>query len=171
MKSYFLIILALFAGPFTGKRANPSGSLSLTALAEQPPSAAMFIAGRWAKANGQSTVSTPNLIITQGLLQPNSATTTSVITPKLQVTNLVYPNHQSDMVQLKTPSPKGGSLSYMLMDMNGKIIVKQDITLAGGESIQSIFLPRYGCRKLYVASGRNPAGERNTTTYKIQKIQ
>ncbi len=74
-----------------------------------------------------STVSTPNLIITQGLLQPNSATTTSVITPKLQVTNLVYPNPASDMVQLKTTSPKGGSLSYMLMDMNGKIIVKQDM--------------------------------------------
>lgn len=84
------------------------------------------------------TVSTPSLVVTQGLLQP--------MPPGVSVGNVqtiagdiqVYPNPAKDVLVLQPRLAEGSRLQYTLLDIAGKAISAGEASLHTGQEKQTI---------------------------------
>lgn len=118
-----------------------------------------------------STFTSSNLVVTQGLLQPTSGTTSinDVLLPASALA--VYPNPASDVVYLKPLLKTGDKLNWYLTDITGKVVVNQGVILQTGSDIQTLQFAQLaaGNYLLHVAvvSGDN----RYNNNYKIQKVK
>jgi len=118
-----------------------------------------------------NTFTTPNLIVTQGVLQNNPTGTTGIISSTSSLLDLsVYPNPTQDFIQIKFSSKDESPLSYVLTDVAGKKIQGKEgslSTLHNGETISLKDLPS-GVYFLQIADDKNVSN--HSKTFQIQKI-
>lgn len=117
------------------------------------------------------TFSTPNLIVTQGLLQTRTDTaamgihSNSLETPTITV----YPNPAQQLVIFESESPFAEKLNYELTDISGKMITNRELRCSGKKVKEEINLSSLSAGiyllKITVTSGNQSA----TQTSKIQK--
>ena len=114
-----------------------------------------------------NTFTTANLIVSQGVLQSNSATT-SVKDPKQN--NLaevsIYPNPANDMIYIQSTAKDGYLLSYSLCDAVGKTIEGKDGTFTPGCDQNSISMKDLAAGIYFL----HVCGKTHSGTYQIQKI-
>lgn len=117
------------------------------------------------------TVSTPNLVVTQGLLQP-SEETVGIGELTLSDKELsVYPNPSSDVVYIQPDLMKSGKLVITLMDMTGRQLSERTAELSLGNEKQSISLNSYAAGT-YMLRVVFKQGQNNyVRNFKVQKIQ
>ena len=119
-----------------------------------------------------STFSAPGIIITQGVLQsdlqPGAVPKTDALTRQLQV----FPNPATTVVNIKYLSPGQGSLSYKLMDLNGKIINRQKLDVAQGTTLEQLSVADLACATYMLEVTVNSATSApESIVYKIQKTK
>ncbi len=119
-----------------------------------------------------STFTTPNVIITQGVLQPSDAMVSVPDTKSLSKLLKVFPNPATDIVNLQYTSSNDGTLSYRLLDMAGKEISSQRIVVASGHAngqvdVKPLAVATYMLEVTIVPENGAP----ETMSYKIQKLK
>ncbi|MBZ0099934.1 MAG: T9SS type A sorting domain-containing protein [Taibaiella sp.] len=87
-----------------------------------------------------STASVPGLIVTQGLLQPMPPSV-GINGASLALADIqAYPNPASDVLILQPNLPTGGDMQYQLLDITGRILIKENATLLTGREKQSVHM-------------------------------
>lgn len=117
-----------------------------------------------------STETSSNIIITQGLLQPEAKFATStkdLIIAQDQMS--IYPNPTAAIVNIQPQFNKAGTMQIRLIDAMGKTIVRQEYKLSSGTEKQQIDISGFaiGNYLLNVNYTNNNTTLKNT--YKIQK--
>lgn len=118
-----------------------------------------------------STFSTSGIIVTQGVLQPFDGTTKVVNTALLQQLQ-VFPNPASSTVNLQYASQAGGTLSYRLMDMAGRVITRKTVDIKQGTTTEQLDISALANASYMLevsVNSTNAAPE--IVSYKIQKIK
>lgn len=117
-----------------------------------------------------STFSTPNLIVTQGVLQNNpDGNPTDIHNPVSFKKNVkVFPNPSKDILYMQSEEKSESKFQYALLDINGKIIFTTGVSLS--ETIQAIDLSGLPSG-IYILQIRESKKEQSLTqSYKVQKI-
>lgn len=117
-----------------------------------------------------NTVSTANLVVTQGLLQP-ILNTTGIKHPELSANQLqVYPNPTKDIVFIKPNLTPNTSLTLIVYDISGRAFFRTTKVLKTGTEVQTVDLGKYaaGNYLLDIVAGTSAASTKNT--FKIQKL-
>jgi hypothetical protein len=116
------------------------------------------------------TFSTNSLTITQGLLQPiilkiNNVDQSSADQHKI----VVYPDPGKMSCYLETNFEKPGKLSYLLVDLNGRMLLKKETNLKELNSKESINLSNYPNGFYLLRVSFINKDETISQTFKIQK--
>lgn len=116
-----------------------------------------------------------NLIVTQGLLQPNgsgSGTQSQPGNTNISHSDLikVYPNPTENILLVESNENADADISYQLFDAAGKIVLNEKITWKAGPNRFSLDLKNYAAGAYYLMI-RKPNAQGNTEnfSYKIQK--
>lgn len=114
-----------------------------------------------------NTFSTPNLIVTQGVLQPESYGGPSGInTPTSAIKNIkIYPNPSQDIIYIQSDDKTERKFQYTLMDVSGKILTNEE-----GEKTQTINLSGFPAGMYMLKITVVEQQQTLSQTYKIQKI-
>lgn len=147
------------------------------------------VAGHSAKINGMtfdysigemtliSTERNANLIVTQGLLQPNGpgsgsdqvnqGNTLSDLTDRINV----YPNPTQNILYLELLDAIAGDFAYQLFDGTGKVVLEYKGQLVQGSNRFTLDLGSIAAATYYLMV-RKPGsdGQPSTVSYKIQKV-
>lgn len=117
------------------------------------------------------TFSTPNLIVTQGLLQTKTDTAATGIDkhqlppPVIEV----FPNPAQQLVSFELDNQSSGKLQYELMDVQGKKISGKELNITSGKTKETIDVSNLAgglyLLKIIITQGK----ETFTQTSKIQK--
>ncbi len=147
------------------------------------------IAGNSAKINGMtfdysigemtlvSTERNANLIVTQGMLQPQVSgsvandesgnTTLSVLLDNIKV----YPNPTQNSLFVETHETQVADYSYQLMDGLGKVVLQKEGQTQVGLNKFVLDLQSYAAGTYYLMLRKpNPTGQLENYSFKIQKI-
>jgi len=120
-----------------------------------------------------STSTSPNLIVTAGLLQPIDPNVSLPEHTGEGLTLNVFPNPAADMLNLETAFSDPGKLMAQLYDVSGKQVKIVAWDLEPGNNLKFISLddcaPGMYLLRIYFSSG-NSVGQ-FLRTFKIQKIQ
>jgi len=117
-----------------------------------------------------NTVTTTNLVVTQGLLQP-ILNTTDIRHPELSADQLkVYPNPTKDIVFIQPGLKPNTSLTLLVYDISGRAFFRKTLVLKTGTEVQTVDLGTYaaGSYLLDIVAGTSGSSSRNT--FKIQKL-
>jgi len=119
-----------------------------------------------------STFTGSTVIVTQGLLQPDSLHSSGVPSTALLQHLQVFPNPASSLLNLQMTASAAGTLSYRLMDMAGKVIITSTAKLPQGTTTQQIDISRiaaasYMLEVYYTTNGDNV----ETNSFKIEKLK
>ncbi len=118
-----------------------------------------------------STLSNPNIVVTQGVLQ-TWETPTGVAEIKMPGALHVFPNPATDVVNLQYTSPVDGMLSCKLLDMTGRKISVTQIAVMNGQAAGEIDIRALAAATYMLEVIMTPAnGTPTATSYKIQKLQ
>jgi hypothetical protein len=120
-----------------------------------------------------NTTAASNLIVTQGLLQPLDLNVGTTELTALPGGLKVYPSPTFDLLNLETSFDLPGQLNYQVMDMAGKVVLRNELKLESGSTLTSLSLEPYPAgeyllRVLFIS--RAGTGNFNQT-FKIQKLQ
>jgi hypothetical protein len=122
-----------------------------------------------------STEKTPNLIVTQGFLQPSNLSentkqaTTNKIDPFLQLVK-VYPNPTSNLIFIESQEQFNDTFNIQLIDASGKSVLGNDKATNVSPQKRSIDLGQLASGSYFlIISLKNIEGEQHTTSFKIQK--
>jgi hypothetical protein len=120
-----------------------------------------------------STFTTPGIIVTQGVLQPDDYLPEGIQKTDGLVKQLqVFPNPATSVVNIKYSSSGNGSLSYRLMDMNSKIITTKTTNVAQGTTLEKVNVADLACATYMLEVTVNAGnGSQETMSYKIQKLK
>ena len=117
------------------------------------------------------TATAPNLIVTQGVLQPQEEASgiADAVLPEKALT--VYPNPSSDILYLQPDMAYGGKLVLSLTDMTGRSLVKKECVLKTGTEKQTIDLSMFaaGTYLLYATFTHN--NQDFVRSFKVQKLK
>lgn len=116
------------------------------------------------------TFSTSSLIITQGYLQPYILKGTQFdqsVTDHQKI--MVYPDPGKQSCTLETTFGKSGKLTYQLVDLNGRILLKRETNLKEITSKESINLSNYPNGFYLLNVSFTDKDETIFQTFKIQK--
>lgn len=117
------------------------------------------------------TFSTPNLIVTQGLLQTKTDTSaTGIDKHQLEAPVItVFPNPAQQQVSFESDYQSSGKLQYELLDVEGKKISGKELNVASGKTKETIDVSNLPggvyLLKIVMTQGK----ETFTQTSKIQK--
>ncbi len=117
------------------------------------------------------TYSTPNLIVTQGVLQSRTDTTAAGIESswfKAPVVS-VYPNPAQQLVTFESENALAEKLNYELTDINGKIITSREIRCSGRMVKEEINLNGLSVGIYLLKITVTAGNQTGTQTSKIQK--
>jgi hypothetical protein len=119
-----------------------------------------------------STFTTPDIIVTQGILQPDDGTLGVPVTGELSKALSVFPNPATDCINIQYRSPGEGMLSCRLLDALGKEVSSRKITVANGQvagqmDIRSLAVAGYMLEVTIVPANGTP----RVAAYKIQKLR
>ncbi|NEN25322.1 T9SS type A sorting domain-containing protein [Cryomorpha ignava] len=79
------------------------------------------------------TATAPNIIVTQGVLQPGDIGT-GITDRELADSQIkVYPNPVDDVVNVEMNLPSGGSLQLLIYDLSGKLVEQKAVAAIGGK--------------------------------------
>ena len=122
-----------------------------------------------------STERNTNLIVTQGLLQPNSSGSGANAQPGntgIAGSDLikVYPNPTENILFVESVENADASISYQLFDATGKIVLSEEILWKAGPNKFSLDLKNYAAGAYYLMIRKpNAKGTMDNFSYKIQK--
>lgn len=85
-----------------------------------------------------NTATAPNIIVTQGVLQPFEVETGISDSELADGQLLVYPNPVDDIVNVAANLPPGGTLQLRVYDLNGKILNQKEVTILNGKENTSL---------------------------------
>lgn len=119
----------------------------------------------------QQTYSSPSLIVTDGVLQPNIAPN-SVAPPPIAAGQLsVYPNPVLSTLFVQPGFGKSGTLQYVLTDAAGKTVHTQSVALSLGTERQEINMSALAAGQYTLNVTWQQGGKNYATAYKVQKLQ
>jgi len=120
-----------------------------------------------------TTFTNPSIVVTQGVLQPFDIFITGVgNTTVLNGQIKVFPNPANSEVNLQYTAPADGTLSYSLLDMDGKLIKSNTAGVVSGTTTEQINVSELACATYMLevtVNHGNSASEK--TSYKIQKLK
>jgi hypothetical protein len=119
-----------------------------------------------------NTATTNTVIVTQGLLQPSEIKRPDgvVNTTFLQDKISVYPNPSSDVLTIGTKNLTDGTLEYILTDIQGKVIIKNDFNVNQQKSNQEINISSLAASNYLLKIGYLKKNNLvSQTLFKIQK--
>jgi hypothetical protein len=120
-----------------------------------------------------NTATASNLIVTQGLLQPIDPNVGTDEFPLIPEGVKVYPSPTIDLLNLETSFNLTGRLKYQLMDMAGKVVTGDDLTVVKGNTLTTLSLAAYppGEYLLQVVFLSQTGNGNYNQTFKVQKLQ
>ncbi len=117
------------------------------------------------------TASNGSITVTQGLLQPMSASPTSTQDVVIsQDELLIYPNPTRGQVNVAPHFTSGGDLQLTLLDLSGKVILTQKARLDQGSEQQQFDMSTLANGSYLLNVSFSGDGSKQSNTYKIQKI-
>lgn len=87
-----------------------------------------------------NTASTSNIIVTHGVLQPSSGTTSIDELDDFSQSLSVYPNPTRDYVVIRPDLAGNTGLTYALYDAQGRVVLQEDAQLQNGSEEQEVNL-------------------------------
>lgn len=117
------------------------------------------------------TASTPNLIVTQGLLQPleGAVSISNIALPENALS--VYPNPSDDIIYIQPNMADGGGLlTITLLDITGRRLQQQSVSLTLGNEKQSINLKSLAAGTYMLHAIYSRDNQDKVRNFKIQKI-
>ena len=119
-----------------------------------------------------STFTTPGIVVTQGTLQPSDIDHTGVPVNRLATQLKVFPNPATSVVNVEYTSQVSGTLSYDMLDVNGKVVAQQTMDVKPGTVTGQVNVSQLACATYMLRVTLNPENAAaETTTYKIQKLK
>ena len=120
--------------------------------------------------SGNTYIST-NLIVTPGVLQPETSDPDGIELPEITAGELsVYPNPVTQTLFLQPHFDKGGTLEYVLYDVAGRTITRQTQALPLGNEKQEIRMAAYATGQYILQIRFLTPGKTSINAYKIQKV-
>lgn len=173
MKQYkFLFLLAIVFSycPLQAQTIEPA---TINASSLYYSNATLQVDGSIGEMTLVSTVKKPNLIVTQGLLQPNLAIPDNITENYFSTNGIsVYPNPTTSDLNIIAQLKEGGDFTIRLTDMLGKIIFSENMKAIVGEnnisvSLNAIAQGNYVLLVNYQSTQSQLNGNQN---FKIQKL-
>lgn len=119
-----------------------------------------------------STEVTPQIVVTQGLLQPEGGPNSIGRSPFLDQHLSLYPNPTQAVLHLQPTFGKGGALHCTLADAAGRMVLAHRAKLSTGAERQTLNLGAIAAGTYTLTVAFDAAGSAlQTATYKVQKIQ
>ena len=122
-----------------------------------------------------STERNANLIVTQGLLQPNGSRSGTQAQPgNTQIANSdlikVYPNPTENILNVESFENAEAAISYQLFDATGKVVLSENAIWQAGTNKVTLDLKNYAAGSYYLMIRKpNANGIIENFSYKIQK--
>ncbi len=117
-----------------------------------------------------STFGNPVVIVTQGVLQPQKATSNVAIvknSPDIDV----FPNPSTSQINIRYNATSSCTLSYKLIDLTGKVLISESTELAEGKTTQQVDLTRFAAATYMLdVSLESNNSTVKSSTFKIQKL-
>ncbi|WP_118975474.1 T9SS type A sorting domain-containing protein [Taibaiella koreensis] len=117
-----------------------------------------------------ATLSGPGIVITPGVLQPNKKTVGIDDKQFFAGALDIYPNPAEETIFLQPRFTTGGTLSYVLYDVLGRMMQRKDCPLSSGKEKQSISLRSLASGTYSLEVSFNQKGKLYRNAYKVQKI-
>lgn len=119
-----------------------------------------------------NTATASNIIVTQGLLQPQEDQETGIADHFLDDGQLsVYPNPFEDVVNLKANLPASGILYLDVYDVHGKLIVQRELAIATGKENTNLSLQNLAAGNYVLKAKFESMGSTHFQSFKIQKMK
>lgn len=119
-----------------------------------------------------STSAGSNIVVTQGLLQPVPGPSGIDVVSNLSKQLEVYPNPAGEMVYLRYDLKQAGKLEYILQDMTGKAILKNNINAGNTASTTEISLGNLPSATYMLYISFQPVnGTAEQASFKIDKLK
>ncbi|MBK7692059.1 MAG: T9SS type A sorting domain-containing protein [Bacteroidetes bacterium] len=122
-----------------------------------------------------STERNANLIVTQGLLQPNGSRSGTQAQPgntPIAGSDVmkVYPNPTENILNVESFESVEAEISYQLFDATGKVVFNEKVMWHAGSNKVSLNLKNYAAGSYYLMIRKpNASGILENFSYKIQK--
>lgn len=120
-----------------------------------------------------NTATSPNIIVTQGVLQPVESSGEVGIEDNLLTSDSfkVYPNPTKDIINLKANFTDGGNLKVKVYDALGKEVMYEDWRIYSGQEVNQLNVQELavGTYTLIVSFVQN--NMESIKAFKIQKLQ
>jgi len=168
-KVYYLSFLLLVAG-FTarGQSIGPSVMNSAGGNGTAGGNSFSWSMGEMALV---STVSSGNIVVTQGVLQP-SEMPTGIHQSTLPADALhVFPNPSAGVLYIQPEFNRAVKLDYTLMDVTGKVIFSRNTSLPDGKERQAIDLSTLANGHYVLHVNVQVQKQDYQAVYKIEKLQ
>ena len=169
MKNTIVIIPLLVTGLARGQSTGPT-------IINAAGNTATIAGNRFDWSVGEmcmvSTLTTPAISVTQGILQPVERDHTGTASHSLLPKQLqVFPNPATSIVNIQYSSAINGTLTYRLIAMDGKIIVQKTLKVKPGIVSEQINIYALACATymLQVTVQADHATE-ESISYKIEKL-
>ena len=116
------------------------------------------------------TASAGDIIITNGLLQPQQAPLS--ISPELfsKYDIKIYPNPTPHLINIKSNSQHFSTLYYQLIDLHGKIVHSQEESIKPGENIHTLSLQFYASGAYILVIKDSGSNQAFSQSFTIQKL-
>jgi len=119
-----------------------------------------------------TTLSTPSVIVTQGVLQPAEITLGVATASSLKDQLHVFPNPATSLVNLQYSAASEGVLTYHLMDVGGRVVASKAMTLKKGANLNQVDLSNLAAATyLLEVTVTGSDGATNNISYKIDKLK
>ena len=119
-----------------------------------------------------STFSTPNLIVTQGVLQNNATGSSNGIHTLAAIKQniKVYPNPSKDVIYLQAEDKSEAKFQYALLDISGKMILNKSTAMSSNAKTETVDLSGFPAGIYILKVTELNKQETSTQSYKVQKI-
>lgn len=117
-----------------------------------------------------NTFTTPSVIVTEGVLQPNLSTSSIAVSPTIQGIS-VFPNPANSIVNIQLEAKSEGTLIYRLMDVAGRTINEQVSEIKAGTVTRQLDIKHLACANYMLqVFYKVPGAQEQSSTFKIQKL-
>lgn len=122
-----------------------------------------------------NTAQNPNLIVTQGFLQPLGSENATMANPSNTISTWgdvikVYPNPTENILNVESVENVDIEISYQFFDATGKVVLSEKVMWHAGSNKFSLDLKNYAAGSYYLMIRKpNASGNLENFSYKIQK--
>lgn len=111
-----------------------------------------------------------NIIVTNGVLQPNPSPTKVKDVNALSDNLKIYPNPSDNILNIQPDFETGGQLTYQLYDALGRIMLSGEFNLVSGKEKQTISLNQLAASSYVLHLNLNKKGIKYNASFNVQKI-